>query len=120
MRVVIDYADQNESFRACLPVAGTVQHGLREAKGPRTWWVIQLDSPLEYQLKVGEPFNFRLITSSQLVIGARVNGQDVGSTAPVPVHILLPLTPEATSGSDLRPEEFYGIAWGNCTRQDAA
>ena len=120
VRVRIEYADQNDGFAACLPATGRLMRPLVAGDDPRPWWVVALDQPLEYQLKVGEPYQFRLIRSGELVIGTRERGRAIGGPEPTSVHILLPLRAEATSGSQLRVPEFYQAAWGVCHREDAA
>ena len=74
LRVKIEYADQNEGFAGCLPVIGHLSHVLNADNDPRPWWVLDHDTSLEYQLKVGEPHQYRLITTHQLVIGSRAEG----------------------------------------------
>ena len=111
-RVRIEYADQNEAFSRCLPVTGSLARAMTADNDSRPWWIVALDEPLEYQLKVGEPFQYRLITTHELVIGSKVQGQEVGGDSAVSVHILLPLSEAATRGDRLRNSEFYGAAWG--------
>ena len=120
LRVKIEYADQNEGFASCLPVTGQLSHILNTDNDPRPLWVVDLDTPLEYQLKVGEPHEYRLITTHQLVIGSRAEGEDIGSRQSAAVHILLPLVNSATLGQRLRTPEFYHAAWGMCRKDDAA
>ena len=119
MRVTIDYADQNESFAAVLPVTGHLIRPLFAANDSRPWWIVALDHSIEYQLKVGEPYQFRLVESGELVIGTREQNRAIGDREPTAVHILLPLSADATKGSDLRVPEFYPAAWGECRREDA-
>jgi hypothetical protein len=119
-RVKIAYADQNEAFARCLPATGRLERSLTADNDPRLWWVVALDEPLEYQLKVGEPFQYRLITTRELVIGSRVLGQEVGQDQTASVHILLPLNQAATIGDRLRTSDFHHAAWGVCQREDAA
>ena len=119
VRVKIEYADQNEDFAASLPVTGRPLRPLSADNDPRPWWIVVLDQPIEYQLKVGEPYEFRLIRSSELVIGTRENNRAIGGREPTAVHIYLPLRAEATARSDLKVSEFYHVAWGVCRREDA-
>jgi hypothetical protein len=119
VRVKIEYADQNESFAASLPVTGRLSRPLFAGDDPRPWWVVVLDDTVEYQLKVGDPYQFRLIRSGELVIGTREQNREIGGREATAVHILLPLRADATQGSDLRVPEFYHVAWGVCSREDA-
>jgi len=119
VHVTIEYADQNESFAASLPVTGRLSRPLFAADDPRPWWIVVLDRTIEYQLKVGEPYQFRLIQSGELVIGTREQNRAIGAHEPTAVYILLPLRADATKGSDLRVSEFYRAAWGVCRREDA-
>ena len=119
-RVRIEYEDQNEAFSRCLPATGGLVRRLTADKDPRPWWIVALDEPIEYQLKIGEPFEYRLITARELVIGSRARGQEVGDHPAAAVHILLPLADGATVGDTLRTSDFYHVAWGVCRREDAA
>ena len=119
-RVRVEYADQNEDFARCLPGTGYLARPLVADNDPRTWWVVMLDRPLEYQFKIGEPFQYRLITTSELVIGARVRGEEIGQAEAASIHILLPLSPAATIGDRLLNADLYPVAWGICRKADAA
>ncbi len=119
-RVRIEYEDQNEAFSRCLPASGGLARRLNADNDPRPWWVVALDEPIEYQLKVGGPFQYRLVTARELVIGSRARDQEVGEHQTVAVHILLPLSDGATVGDRLRTSDFYHAAWGVCHREDAA
>jgi hypothetical protein len=120
MRVKVEYADHTDIFAGCLPASGRLSHALTADNDPRPWWVVKLDVPLEYQLKVGEPHHYRLITARELVIGSRAQGDEIGLTQEAAVHILLPLIERATTGERLRSADFYQAAWGVCRRDDAA
>ena len=120
VRVRIEYADQNEGFRASLPASGVLDRKLTADNDSRPWWVVALDQPLQYQLKVAEPSEYRLVGARQLVVGSRASGHEVGGRTPAAVHILLPLTAEATKGERLRTSDFFHVAWGVCHREDAA
>src|SRR6267154_2357699 len=120
VRVRIEYADQNEGFRASLPASGVLDRKLTADNDSRPWWVVALDQPLQYQLKVAEPSEYRLVEARQLVVGSRASGHEVGGRTPAAVHIMLPLTAEATKGERLRTSDFFHIAWGVCHREDAA
>jgi hypothetical protein len=119
LRVRIEYFDQNEQFGKLLPVRGYLRRSLTGAHG-RRWWVVDLDQPLEYQRKVGEPFRFEVIRTSELVIGSRRQGHEVGETEPTSVHILVPLGLDATQAGDLELTRFDHVAWGICHVEDAA
>ena len=119
-RIRIEYADQNEGFARCLPATGRLSHTLAADNDSRPWWVVELEVPLEYQLKIGEPHHYRLITAHELVIGIRAENDEIGYAQEAAVHILLPLAEGATSGDRLRNAEFYHVAWGVCRRDDAA
>ena len=107
IRVRIEYADQNEGFRASLPASGVLDRKMTADNDSRPWWVVALDQPLQYQLKVAEPSEYRLVGARQLVVGSRASGHDVGGRTPAAVHILLPLTAEATKGERFAPPTSF-------------
>ena len=119
MRVRIEYLDQNESFAQHLPVTGRLARQLAAADGQR-WWVVTLDYPLEYQRHVAEPLQFELVRSSEVVIGNRWQGREIGGSEPTSVHILVPLSATATQAGTLRPDAFHAVAWGMCYAEAAA
>jgi hypothetical protein len=120
MRLRIEYFDQNASFERCLPVTGQGMRVLKSVSDARSWWVVQLDKPLEYQLRVGEPYQYRLLRVRDIVIGTRLEGQQVGEASPAHVHIYLPLSEGATDGPDMNASLFYHAAWGTSSTEDAA
>jgi len=118
VRVRIEYLDQNESFARYLPLSGRATRTLLESDG-RRWWVVELDQSFGYQHLVKAPFQFRQIQVSEIVIGNRWQGHEVGESEPTSVHILLPLVDSATAGNTLRPDDFQAVAWGTCHAEAA-
>ena len=119
MRVRLEYEDQNERFARHLPVTGRLSRQVPGSDG-RQWWIMALDAPLEYQHKVGEPFQYRLVRTTELVLGNRSSEQMIGGAAAAPVHILVPLEPEATRGDSVRLDAFAHVAWGTVAIATAA
>lgn len=113
MRVRIEYLDQNEQFTSCLPVSGHVGRELADEGGHR-WWVVTLDEPLEYQREIGDTREYQLVTTSQLAVGSRWQGLEIGGPEPTSVHILVPLEPDAVGQTVLQPDAFDHVAWGMC------
>ena len=111
MRARLEYEDQNEDFACHLPVTGRLSRQVPGSDG-RQWWIMTLDAPLEYQHKVGEPFQYRLVRTTELVLGNRWPDQVIGERAPAPVHILVPLEAAATRGDSVRLDAFAQVAWG--------
>jgi hypothetical protein len=112
--VLIEYADQNESFRTILPRRGTVVRTVHETSTGRPWTLISLDEPFEWQHKIGEPFQFRLIHVDHLLVAPRWIGIDIGGSEPAPVFVNLVEQDRVPSGARLNIREYVPIAWGTC------
>lgn len=110
-RVRVEYFDQNESFARLLPRSGTIVNRCTDVHGNRDWWMVELDEPVEYQLKVGELYQYKLVNIGHFLIRSRVVGKRVGSKEPVSVFILAvengPTVPEPFD-----PKSYPHVAWG--------
>lgn len=113
-RVRIEYADQNESFRAIFPRRGTIVRTLRETSAGRRWALVSLDEPFEWQHKTGEPFQFRLMNVDHLLVAPRWVGVDIGGSEPAAVFVNLVEQNRVPTGATLDIREYVGIAWGMC------
>lgn len=118
LRLRIDYADHNEAFAACLPRTGTVAGTFQDTNGIGPWLLVDLDEPFEYQLKVGEPFQFRLIRVDALLIRSRWENCEVGDPEAVAVFLLLVEEGVHPTGSSIVLEDYIHIAWGSCMPVD--
>lgn len=116
-RVRIDYADRNDAFAAYLPRVGCVVGEFRDSNGVGPWYLLQLDDPFDYQLKVGEAFQFRLIHVDALLIRSRWEGCEVGGSGDVSVFVLLVEEGKHPSGGELVVKDYVHIAWGMCHRE---
>jgi hypothetical protein len=76
--------------------------------------LIRLDEPFEWQHKVGEPFQFRLLRVDHLLVAPRWAGVEVGGPEPVGVFINLVGRDHTPTGDVLDIQEYVGIAWGMC------
>ena len=113
-RLRIDYADQNEEFARYLPRVGTVTREFRDAKGPGPWFLVALEEPFKYQLKIGESFQFRLVVVDALLIRSRWVGSEIGDPDDVAVFMLLVEEGRHPTGAVVDPQGFVQIAWGTC------
>jgi hypothetical protein len=112
-RVRIEYADQNDSFETMLPRRGSVVRTLQDSTG-RSWTLVRLDEPFEWQHKIGEPFQFRLLNVDHLLVAPRWVRVDVGGPEPAPVFINLVERDCIPADEALDIREYVGIAWGVC------
>ncbi len=112
MRVRIEYADQNEAFAACLPREGTVVAVLESASGDQ-WHQISLDDPIDYQLKVNEPFGCRRLVTDVVLIKPRLVGGRIGIAEPVDIHLYL-VEPRLPIASPLAMNDHVPACWALC------
>jgi hypothetical protein len=120
VRLRIEYYDHNESFATQLPRLGTVSATYFDANGVGPWLLVDLDEPLQYQLKVGEPFQFRALQVDAFLIRSRWQGKEVGDSDGVSVFILLVEQGSHPSGSVIDPKAYFHVAWGTAVPQGAA
>lgn len=119
-RLRIEYLDQNERFAACLPRSGHVVRGVRAADD-QIWSLIELDQPINYQVKLGEPFRFHQIDTECILIKSRYVGLAVGDTEPTSVFILLVEPKQIPLVEPIQIKDYHHVAWGMCyTEKDAA
>ena len=114
MRVQIEYLDHNEAFAPYLPRTGTVRRELRSTNGVGPWFLVDLDEPLEYQLKIGEPFRFRLARVNALLIRSRWEGKGIEDPDGTSVFILLVEESQHPSADVVDTNDYVHIAWGMC------
>ena len=108
--------EPDEGFTDCLPRSGTVENRIREDVTGVDWHVVKLDEPVEYQMKIGEPYQYRLVRSDYLLIRSRWQGHDVGMDEPTSVHILLPLREQVTKQGILDLKDVCHVGWARCSR----
>jgi hypothetical protein len=113
-RVRIEYADQHDSFERILPRSGVVVRTLREMTTGRPWKLVRLDEPFEWQHKIGESFQFRILSIDHLLVAPRWVGVDIGGPEPAPVFICLVEGDCPPTGETLDIKEYVWIAWGVC------
>ena len=59
------------------------------AAGNSGWYLLELDQPFDYQIKVGEPYQFRGTTITHFLIRSRWLVHALGGPEPVSVFVLL-------------------------------
>ena len=116
--VTIEYSDQNEAFAPYLPRSGKLVSRLSDIQGNDDWFLVALDAPFDYQVKVGEPYRFKEIVVSYFLIRSRWSGHTIGGPEPTSVFILLASDPKLSAGTVVDPAQFIQAAWGMC-RADA-
>jgi hypothetical protein len=100
MRILLEYADQNDRFAAVLPRAGTVERGVTSRDGSK-WVVFRLDLPVGFEGQVYHRF----------LLKSRWIGYEITDPRPTSVFILL-----VGDSQDVREGfevgQFEHIAWG--------
>ena len=118
-RVRLEYFDQNESFASVLPRQGIIARQFRATQGVDDWFAVELDEPFDYQIKLGEPFRFRLLHCERVLIRSRWQGYQLGETEPTSVFILLIPDQALLTEEPIRLEGFHHVAWGMCHTEKA-
>ncbi|SRR6266404_465848 len=114
MRLTVEYSDQNESFARYLPRVSRTAGNFTPDTGTPGWYLLELEEPFDYQLKVGEPFRFREIVVTHFLLRSRWAGHDIGGATPTPVFILLVEQGAVPVKGSIRVHDYVHIAWGVC------
>lgn len=112
-RVRLEYFDQGDFFDACLPRTGEVLGQYTSTTETADWYLVALDEPISYQRKIAEPFVFRNVETSHLLIRSRW-GEPVGKGSPTSVFLLVVEPSQFPLVNPLRIEEYHHVAWGMC------
>lgn len=116
-RVRIEYADQNDEFASMLPRSGVLAGAYRDIQGNSDWYLLSLDEPFDYQMKVGEPFQFRLVRVDHFLIRSRWADHPIGAAEPTSVFILLVDDSQASVPDSFDPALYVHIAWGTAVTE---
>ena len=112
LKIRIDYDDQNESFAKFLPRNSQIIQQLTDEYGNNDWFLVKLDEPFEYQLKIGDNFQFRLINCDKFLIRSRWKNQRVDSEEGTSVFIMLIPDELKLLNIPIRMDDYVHIAWG--------
>jgi len=113
-RLQIDYDDHGECFAKYLPRTGSAVSEHTSSSGVGPWVLLCLDTPFEYQLRIGEPYQFRLARIEAFLIRSRWQGHNIGDLEDVSVFILLVEEGERPAKAVIDSSEYLHIAWGMC------
>jgi hypothetical protein len=104
MRMLLEYADQNDRFSAVLPRAGTVERSITSSDGS-AWVVFRLDLPIDFEGQVYHRF----------LLKSRWIGYEIADPKPTSVFILLVGdSQDVLEGFEVGA--FEHIAWGMVSR----
>jgi hypothetical protein len=97
-KVILKYADQNDSIAKELPRTGVIKEKIRIEKTDDNF-VIKLDKPINFE---NDDFN-------EVVIRHRHVGQYIGSTKEIDVHLLIPRV--SLAKDKYLTDDFSHVAW---------
>ena len=115
MRLTVEYSDQNESFARCLPRVGQTTASFISDAGTPGWFLLELEEPFDYRLKVGEVSRPREIVVTHFLLRSRWAAYDIGGAKPTPVFILLVEQGIVPQKGPIHVDDYVHIAWGMCT-----
>jgi hypothetical protein len=111
-QITVEYSDQNEDFKHLLPRSGRVVREVSLEDWGAGWSLLELDDALDYQQKVAEPYVFKNLHITHLLIKSRWEGTVVGDNRPVSVFVLL-VPDVSTLGSGIASSnDFIHVCWG--------
>jgi len=113
-QLLVEYSDQNESFAEFLPRAGQLIGDFSDTTGNSSWHLLELNQPFDYQIKVGDPYQFRGTTVTHFLIRCRWQGYAIGGPEPVSVFVLLVESGSVPTRGPVDVEQYVHAAWGMC------
>jgi hypothetical protein len=111
-QITVEYFDQNESFKTLLPRSGRIVKELSLTDWGPGWKLIDLDEPFDYQHKMGDPYVFRALHVTQLLIKSRWEGFPIGGAEPTSVFVLLVPDPLVLTKGNPSSKDFFHVCWG--------
>ena len=114
MHIRLEYFDQNENLASLFPLQGRVARRLSDTTGSKDWFLVDLDSSIEFQAEAAEPFQYRLVEVGQLVIRSRWENRKIGEPEPTCVFILVVEKDQAPVSDPFVIEDYMHLAWGMC------
>jgi len=114
VRVAIAYADQNEAFAPFLPRVGTVVTQISDKHGNPDWLLVDIDDAFDYQVKIGEPFRFKLMSVTHFLVRSREEGAVAGGPGAVSVFVLLVEQKMLPIEGPIDPRDYIHVCWGTC------
>jgi hypothetical protein len=112
LRIRLEYFDQNERFAVCLPRTGRVVQRLTSTGGMTNWLLVELDEPIQYELRGDQPAAVRWAETRHLLIRSRWRGHEVGEPDPTSVFLLLVEESALPLTEPIVVERFAHVAWG--------
>ena len=110
--ITVEYFDQNESFKHLLPRSGRIVRAVSLEDWGAGWYLLELDAPFDYQHKVAEPYVFRELHITHLLIKSRWKGFDIGGVEPTSVFVLLVPDLAILEKDNISGKDFIHICWG--------
>lgn len=110
--ITIKYFDQNERVKHLLPRSGRIVREVSLGDWGAGWYLLELDEPFDYQHKIVDPYVFRELHVTHLLIKSRWKGFDVGGSEPTSVFVLLVPDASILERGDISGEDFVLVCWG--------
>jgi hypothetical protein len=110
--ITVEYFDQNESFKHLLPRPGRIVREVSLEDWGAGWSLLELDEPFDYQHRVAEPYVFRELHITHLLIKSRWDGFDIGGSEPTSVFVLLIPDPAILEGGNISGKDLIHACWG--------
>ena len=116
-RIKVEYFDQDENFAKCLPRTGIIKSQVRISNNKKNWFSVYLDEPIDYQIKLSESHNYKLLHCREILISSRWEDYEIGSNKSTSVSILLPINDnwQNSHKNFYDFSDFKLIAWGMCS-----
>jgi len=108
--LTVGYADQNESFAAYLPRAGTAVRQITVEDWGNDWLVLRLHEPFQYQFGSLDT-GFRAATITNFLVRSRLAGHALGAQQ-TSVFLLLDADHALDSKEHFRSADFIHVCWG--------
>ena len=112
--VKLEYLDQNEQFASLMPLKGTIVGQSESESGESDWYMVDLNEPIEYQIKVGLSHQYKLLSTTQMLIRSRWKDQPIDACEATSVHIVLVDQTKMKGHGKVNIDDHFHICWGMC------
>jgi hypothetical protein len=111
-QITVEYLEHNDSFKSLLPRSGRIVREMSLTDWDGGWNLLQLDESFDYQHKIAEPYVFKNIHVTHLLIKSRWEGFAIGAAEPTSVFVLLVPDPSICVDGNASSKDFIHVCWG--------
>jgi len=111
VRMKLTYLDQAENLKYLFPIEGLLLSQYYSSNGTTGFYRFNLDNPPQIQLKINEPFGFKLIIPHYFVIRSKEHNKILEKDNGVSVHVFIPVNKSFDLKNGFNLESLWHATW---------